>query len=207
MGPALPAHDTVQRRFAELLRPGTVTSRDQALSRPSPVPPRPGIYAWYFDVPPSGVPTAGTHHTEFGDLLYVGISPKEPPRNGKPPSKGNLRARIQTHYRRNASSSTLRLTLGSLLSNELGIQLRRIGSGGRLHFGDGEAALSLWMEEHARVCWMVDPEPWLAESELISGLVLPLNLDQNKSGGFYRTLKDARDEQRHVARSLPVVSR
>lgn len=113
MGSALGSLETMQGDFAELLRPKYATSRSQVLTRPSPVPASPGVYAWYFDAPPPGVPTAEAHQTEFGHLLYVGISPNEPPRNGKPPSKGNLRTRIRFHYRGNASSSTLRLTLGS----------------------------------------------------------------------------------------------
>lgn len=95
------------------------------LERPSPIPAGPGIYAWYFDAPLAGVPVDGTHWTEFGHLLYVGISPSEPPRNGKAPSQQNLRKRIRYHFRGNAAGSTLRLTLGSLLAAELGIELRR----------------------------------------------------------------------------------
>ncbi|MET8121086.1 GIY-YIG nuclease family protein [Micromonospora sp. NPDC005189] len=68
-------------------------------------------------------------------LLYVDISPKAPPGNGRPPSRQTIRGRIRYHYRGNAAGSTLRLTLGSLLAGELGIGLRRVGSGNRLTFG------------------------------------------------------------------------
>ena len=64
----------------ELLTPDQLTSRLEALSRPSSVPTEPGIYVWYFNVPPLGVPTEGTHRTEFGHLHYVGIAPREPRR-------------------------------------------------------------------------------------------------------------------------------
>lgn len=188
-----------------LLASKRVMTRGDVLSRPSPVPTQPGVYAWYFDVPPPGVLTEGTHQTEHGYLLYIGISPKEPPRNGKPPSMQNLRTRIRYHYCGNAAGSTLRLTLGCLLTNELGVQLRRVGSGGRFTFSTGETAISDWMAEHARVSWFVDTEPWLIESKLISELVLPLNLDQNKHSGFHAELTAVRKGQRQSALTLPVL--
>ncbi len=61
--------------------------------------------------------------------------------------------------------------------------------------------------QHARVCWYVDPEPWVIEAKLITELVLPLNLDQNKRSGFHATLSAARRAQRQVALSLPVLPR
>lgn len=191
----------------ELLKPDHVTSCAAALTRPSPVPAQPGVYAWYFDVPPSGVPLEGTHRTEFGHLLYVGIAPREPRRSDSKPSSQVLRGRIRNHFRGNASASTLRKTLGSLLASELGIQLRRTGKSERLTFGAGEAVLSDWMAEHARVCWLVDAEPWRIETELISELVLPLNLDQNKRSAFHATLSAAREEQKRTALELPVLLR
>jgi hypothetical protein len=53
----------------------------------------------------------------------------------------------------NASGSTLRLTLGCLLAERLGIQLRRMGSGRRLSFAAGEAKLLAWMADNAYVTW------------------------------------------------------
>ena len=37
------------------------------------------------------------------------------------------------------------------------------------------------MGEHARVCWFVDPKPWIIETRIIAELVLPLNLDQKSA--------------------------
>lgn len=195
------------KRKETLLAPDHLTSRSEALTRPTPVPAQPGIYGWYFDVPPLGVPVEGTHRTEAGYLLYVGIAPREPRRSDSKPSSQNLRGRIHTHFRGNASGSTLRRTLGSLLASELGIQLRRTGRSERLTFGAGEAALSDWMAEHARVCWLVDAEPWRIETEVISELALPLNLDQNTHSGFHATLSAARAEQKRIALDLPVLPR
>ncbi|GAB2469252.1 GIY-YIG nuclease family protein [Xylanimonas ulmi] len=192
-----------------LLAPERVTTREEALDRPSPVPAAPGVYAWYFDRAPAGVPLAGTSETEFGHLLYVGISPKGAPDQRQPAdtSRQSLRTRIRYHFRGNAAGSTLRLTLGSLLAEEIGVELRRVGSGARFTFGVGEAAISDWMAEHARVCWFVDDTPWISESRLISELVLPLNLDQNRHSGFHTELSKARRTQRDQARALPIVPR
>jgi hypothetical protein len=132
------------------------------------------VYAWYFDeLPHSGLDPAGCHRFEGLPLLYTGISPKRPPVTGAPGSKQNLRKRVRYHYRGNAEGSTLRLTLGCLLAEQLGIELRRVGSGKRLTFAAGEAVLSDWMGAHAFVCWMPTGTPWEVESEAITSLDLP----------------------------------
>lgn len=108
---------------------------------------------------------------------------------------------MRNHYRGNASGSTLRLTLGCLL----GLELRRVGSSERMTFGKaGEAALSRWTADNARVCWIEQNEPWTPESRLISELDVPLNLDQNHHNAFYGHLKDLRAQARQRARELPV---
>lgn len=48
------------------------------------------------------------------------------------------------------------------------------------------------MAENARVCWIEHDEPWSMESELISQLDLPLNLDQNRYSPFHGRLTEAR---------------
>jgi hypothetical protein len=60
--------------------------------------------------------------------------------------------------RGNASGSTLRLSLGCLLSTTLGIQLCP-GPHGRMTFSAGEAKLSAWLHENAAVTWVVCPAP------------------------------------------------
>jgi len=144
------------------------------------------------------------HRFSGQTLLYVGILPKEPSRTGRV-SKQSLRTRVRYHYRGNAEGSTLRLTLGSLLSEQLGVELRRVGSGNRMTFSDGEAVLSEWMEEHARVALLETPTPWLVESRLIANLVLPLNLDQNARSPFRAELSQIRSGARARARERPVL--
>ncbi|GAB3987304.1 hypothetical protein GCM10029978_105550 [Actinoallomurus acanthiterrae] len=141
-------------------------------------------------------------------LLYVGISPKAPPTNGRTPSRQTIRTRVRYHYRGNAEGSTLRLTLGCLLADELRVRLRRVGSGKRMTFGhEGEAQLTDWMARNAKVVWTVTETPWKLEDKLIRSLVLPLNLDQNRHSPFHQRLSALRAEQRALARSSPVEAR
>lgn len=198
-----PLDDAVPR----LLAPTKMFTRAEVLTHPSPVPASAGVYAWYFDKVPDGVPVEGCRTVDGHTLLYVGISPKKPSADGLKTSRQSVRTRVRYHFRGNAYGSTLRLTLGSLLALELGLQLRRVGSGKRLTFSAGEGALSEWMECHARVCWMETSTPWLLEHDLISKVFLPLNLDQNRHSPFREELSAIRGEQRKRARSLPALPR
>jgi hypothetical protein len=190
-----------------LLRPRNVWSRTEVLGPARPVPKEPGVYAWYFRNVPADVPTDGCIRHDSLTLLYVGIAPKAPPTNGRAPSSQTLVDRIKYHYRGNAEGSTLRLTLGCLLAEQLGIQLRRVGSGQRFTFSDGEQVLSAWMAENAFVTWVVHPEPWKLEEELIQKLSLPLNLDQNRHHAFHHRLAARRREAKAQARLLPILPR
>jgi hypothetical protein len=163
------------------------------------------VYAWYFDeLPAAEIEAGGCHHAHALPLLYVGTSPKRPPASGTP-SGQNLRKRVRFHYRGNAYGSTLRLTLGCLLGERLGVELRRVGGGKRMTFADGEQTLSAWMAEHAFVCWLATSAPWEVESQLIASLDLPLNLDQNKANVFHSQLTAKRADCKKRARALPVV--
>lgn len=53
--------DAYRERARPLLSPGQVHSRDEVLARDSAIPARPGVYAWYFDELPPGVPRSGLH--------------------------------------------------------------------------------------------------------------------------------------------------
>lgn len=187
-----------------LLAPARLYSRDEVLSRPSPVPGEPGVYAWYFLTVPALVPCEHVHRHKGLALLYVGISPSRPPANGKPASRQNLRKRLRYHYRGNAEGSTLRLTLGALLSSELGIGLVRVGSGNTRTFADGEHAISSWMALNAFVCWMPHPTPWVEEARLITELSLPLNLAGNLQHPFAATLSGIRSAAKARAQGLLV---
>jgi hypothetical protein len=150
-----------------LLSPGRLFRRSDVIARGAPVPKAPGVYALYFDRVPPSVNAAGCHDRDGRKLLYVGISPKPPSLRGGPPSRQSLRTRLRTHYAGNATGSTLRLSLGCLLAGELGIALRRVGSGGRYTFTDPDL-LDAWMEDHAFVVWMEADEPWAVERQILA---------------------------------------
>ncbi len=114
----------MEKIIAELTHQPKLWSREQVLAKPCPVPAQPGIYAWYFRELPGCVDPTGCLTCGDLTLLYIGISPKAPPRNGRSASRENLRKRIRYHFRGNAEGSTLRLTLGCLLADPLGIHLR-----------------------------------------------------------------------------------
>lgn len=189
----------------EWLTPDKLWSREEVLQKPSPVPREGGVYAWFFRMTPPRVPTEDCHEVRGLKLLYVGISPKAPPRNGASPSKQTLRSRVSHHYRGNAEGSTLRLTLGCLLEDELGIQLRRVGSGKRMTFAGGEERLSEWLQENAFLTWLVHEEPSSLENQLISELSLPLNLAGNQAHPFHSSLSGVRAEAKRRARELPIL--
>ncbi len=188
-----------------LTQPSRLYSRSGILARPSPVPREPGLYAWYFrDVPPL-VPIDGCIQVDGLTLLYVGICPSAPPRDGRSSKTRTLRDRVLDHMRGNASGSTLRLTLGCLLSESLGIELQRVGSGTRLAFADGEKVLSDWLDRNAFVAWVEDPEPWIPEPYMIQSLSLPLNIDHNRDHPFYGELKAVRAAAKERARGQGIV--
>lgn len=182
-----------------------IYNRAEVLSRPSPVPRSPGVYGWWFQTLPADLDTTRCAQRDGLTLLYTGISPKEPPKNGRPPSRQTLRSRIRTHYTGNAAGSTLRLTLGCLLADRLDIELRRYGSGKRFHFGAGERMLSRWMNDNAFVSWIEHPQPWVAEIEFITRLDLPLNLSGNKNHAFCIHLTGVRAAAFQRARNLVVL--
>jgi hypothetical protein len=179
----------------------------EVLMNPCPIPAGPGVYGWWFDDIPPEVPVERCRVSEGRILLYVGISPKRPPTSGRPPSSQTVRSRVKYHYRGNAEGSTLRLTLGVLLGDRLGIELRRVGSGTRRTFSSGEMLLSAWMAEHAWVSVVEDPEPWLIEDHLIRTLDLPLNLDQNRHHVFHARLSGCRADAKRRAANMPTLPR
>ena len=192
------------REVLDFLSPERLWHRHEVLSRPSPIPAIPGVYGWWFDRLPIPLDASNCRQFQELTLLYTGISPKRPPLNGRPASRGQLRQRIRTHYAGNAEGSTLRKTLGCLLAAELGIQLRRVGSGSRRTFVQGEQELSQWMAEHAYVSFTPHERPWELEERLIELLDLPLNLDGNSRNAFHPELTRVRRDAVAAANQLPV---
>src|SRR5260370_3357150 len=186
--------------YDALLRPPRLYSRQEVLIRPSPVPARPGVYAWSFREVPPGVRVQGCSRHDGLAVLYVGISPSKPPSNGKAPSKQSLAGRIRYHFAGNAEGSTLRLTLGCLLAGRLDIRLTRVGSGGRYTFTNpGDIRLDTWLEQNTLVCWVEHPEPWELEEQPLKTLSLPLNVDGNDLHPFIAPLRACRRAARAAA--------
>jgi hypothetical protein len=188
----------------QLLHPESLIDCRQVRARPCPLPSEPGVYAWYFRDVPASVPTTGCHQIRDLTLLYVGISPGRLPRKPQLSRRQSVRQRVRYHAHGNAEGSTLRLSLGCLLQQSLGIELRRVGSGERMTFGPGETLLSQWMAENAFVTWSLVPTPWSVEKTLISALCLPLNIEHNADHQFSAQLSAVRRAAYARARSLPV---
>jgi len=147
-------------------------------------PASPGIYGWWFRRGALEVPDAPYQERDGHQLLYVGISPS------RAASAGTIRKRLVQHVYGNASQSTLRRTLGVLLAEPLNLTLAL--HNGPAHYGtDGEARITRWMQENARVAWAVDPEPWVVEHELLGSAVLALNID-GRSDDFVRSISARR---------------
>ena len=167
----------------ELISPTKLFSRAEILSKPSPIPNISGLYGWYFKQLPPLVPSDGCIKFKDLILLYIGISPDK---INKPNSKQNLRKRITNHYRGNAEGSTLRRTLGILLSEESNFPLRRVGSGRRMTFThNGEQWLDNWLESNAFVCWVENTTPLEIEDKLFQTLSLPLQYTGESSSSLF----------------------
>ena len=181
------------------MRPPSLPDNQKLLARCSIVA-WTDVYAWYFDELPPGVPLDGCHQPLGHTLLYVGIAPKETKGQSVEPSIRTLRHRMRDHFTANAEGSTMRLTLGCLLSETLDIKLRRVGRGKRHTFTNpGEIILDTWMGRHARAAWAV------VEKRLLPTVPLPLNLMGNVHP-FVSTLKAIRGAAKEAAERLPVVS-
>ena len=176
----------------ELFEPSKLWSRAEILAGDCPVPKKAGAYAWYFREIPPGVPTDGCKTKDGRTLLYVGVSP-----SGPKSKSGQLQKRILKHMRGTARGSTLRYSLGCLLSESLGISLQKGPTGYSL--GDGEDDLDDWLDDNASICWVVRDKPWEVESEIIAACSAPLNLDHNTLHSFYPVLKAIRDRARKKA--------
>ena len=178
-----------------LLSPTSIWCSSQVLAQPSPVPEAEGIYAWYFRELPPAVPHGCAPEFQGLQLLYIGISP------AYEGSSNNLRKRIRTHFNGNASSSTLRLTLGCLLANKLGLVLQLTGRTERLTYGEGEVELSAWLKANAYVAWFKHKQPWSIEDRIIHEVSPLLNLQHNKESVFYSELSGIRHRSISNARA------
>jgi hypothetical protein len=184
------------KRFQQILYPHKLWNREELLGFSSPLPGKPGIYAWYFSSFPPEIPVHDVYSYQGLPLLYVGIAPS------RPGSSSNLRKRIKQHLKSNAYGSTLRLTLGCLL----GLELRRVSTTRMTFAKSGEQQLSEWLSKNAFVAWQQADDPWYLEEQILAEISLPLNLRGNESHPFYPTLRELRQQAKQRAQGLPIVN-
>lgn len=160
------------------------------------IPQSGGIYAWYFKpgllsdkLKPEWLIPVGE---EGLGLCYLGISPDEEA------SDENLRERLKTHLEKTARNSTLRYSLGALLTDTLNLEVIPHGER-KLSFGVTEGILTEWIREHGRVAWYKHEKPWDVEKSLIRLLHPPLNLKGNPLNPFKNLLEMERKRLRERA--------
>ena len=192
----------------KLKYPIKLISRSELIKDKYIIPDISGVYGWYFKDFPSAIPTKDCIKFNNYFLLYLGISPDK---KGKPDSMGNLYKRIVNHYCGNAYCSTLRLSLGVLLSKQSNFQLRRVGKprpiGKKIRYTfthKGEQWLDRWLEKNAFVYFIEHMEPWDLEKVLIKEISLPLNIQGNKNHPFAKSLSKIRRDARTLARDKPI---
>lgn len=175
-----------------LRNPERLFSIPELIGLPRETWPSAGIYGWWFDVMPGSCPLGNATGFSRWHLLYVGIGPVNEA------SGRTFRDRVlANHVKGTARNSTLRLSLGSLLWDSIGLMPTPYG--GKVNFGTTESALSEWMNAHCRVSWVTHPEPWTAETGVMSRLDLPLNIEHNSNHPFCSVLSSARERVRRHA--------
>ena len=151
-----------------------------------------GVYGWWFDHGLPLVPRDGCIELDGKHLLYIGIAPpKERPvrRGGPTPVKSRL---WRNHLRGTVRTSTLRLSLATLLEQELELAFWRDKRNrvrmDRYH----EDKLTDWIAKHAAISVVQHDAPWSLEEMLVrNGPPLPLNLSMSRHP-FRSTLSDLR---------------
>lgn len=179
--------------------PDKLWSTQEIISDPKVVPQTRGVYGWYFNELPPQVPTQNYIQVDGCKLLYIGVAPKYPW------SATTLHSRIMgKHLGNNASVSTLRMSLGTLLRKELGLSPMTRGTerNRSIWFGvQGEKELTDWMTLQTRVAWKKDEHPWEIETTAFKAYsnLLPLNIRGNKENRFRQILKSVRRNCRDEA--------
>ncbi len=137
-----------------------------------------GLYAWWAS--PSVLPSfpGPVNSADPGRrLLYLGKATR-------------LRSRITSNHLRRSGSSTLRRTLAGLLMPTEGY--RTVRTDRVILVPEDEERLTEWMHEHLALTWAEHPDPRATESELISRLSPPLNVDGARGGAALDAVRQAR---------------
>ncbi|MCA0350422.1 MAG: hypothetical protein LCH85_00370 [Chloroflexi bacterium] len=180
-----------------LLQPTTIMPVATFIDQPDAIPAESGLYGWWFKTLPPQVSGAGCLQVDGWTLLHIGISPS----GHNPTSTRHLRKRLADHVSGKANRSTLRMSLGCLLSEQLNLRLVAHGANNYLTFGEGEQRLSYWLQQHTGVSWMLHAQPWSIKPDILSQYVFPLNIKKNDHP-FVATLKRLREQARLQARKI-----
>jgi hypothetical protein len=147
-----------------------------------------GVYFIFFDSGQLLLERSG--YLEFGDdfpfskdgfdLLYVGAT------------MSHLRRRVLDHLTGNSRSSSLRMTVGALLTLELGLDPVGDGSRTYFHFGDGERRLTNWLVANTRIACVPSVDPFHEEKQILANAPLPFNISERKRHPYSKYLMTLR---------------
>jgi hypothetical protein len=115
-----------------------------------------------------------------GQLLYVGAS-LDP-----------LRRRVLAHLSGSSQGSSLRMTLGALFAEDLGLDPISDGRRNYYHFGSGEGRLTEWIVENSSVGFYASDDPYGIERQILTDVAVPLNIEYRKRHPFSRYLMGLR---------------
>lgn len=139
-----------------------------------------GLYGWWFDPSLPDVPRGGCYEFDGKHLLYIGIAPPKdrPTRQG---SAAPIKRRLwRNHLRGAVRTSTLRLSLASLLRDQLDLEFYRDARDRVRMEKEHEERLTAWIDEHAAISLAQHDSPWQLEEVLVrNGPPLPLNLSMS----------------------------
>jgi hypothetical protein len=152
------------------------------------VPDEPGIYLLAFATTQRFLEKVGYY--EFDERRPLTIGGYEACYAGA--TLGSLRNRVLDHLRRGSEASSLRQTVGALLSQDLGLDVVGGEQRSSFHFGDTEHRLTAWLREHCLVGYLVCDNPFEVERDLIRSIPLPLNISERKRHPFSRYLLSLR---------------
>jgi len=104
----------IKRKTNYIITHKPIRKISDILATKIPVWQRKGVYAWYFDELPPYIPSNEYININGWTLLYVGIAGEK-----RPDSSGTLQSRIKEKHLANGGESSLRYSLGALLTGLL----------------------------------------------------------------------------------------
>jgi hypothetical protein len=161
----------------------------EIVSRSAELLGNPGVYLVLFDPKAQLLERSGYYDFDRSkplatpdgyQLLYAGAS-RDP-----------LRRRVLEHLTGNTKGSSLRMTIGALIGNELGLD--PVGSRNRTYFdfGDGEQRLTDWMLAHTRVAVVATDDPFPLERAVLATTPVPLNISERRRHPYSKFLMNLR---------------